>query len=119
MNPQAAQELLNLIMLDDFVARKQALDNWSRKWIATLHVEHIHDGTLPDELVSPHARAILLRSIFNELNKDEVSALFWGKLADNPHSLVCQMHVILQKPRDLDAGADATKKMLDMAKGGK
>jgi len=63
-----------------------------------LHVEHITTERYQTSW-SHRTRAILLRSIFNELNKDEVSALFWGKLADNPHSLVCQMHVILQKPR--------------------
>lgn len=37
---QALEELVELIMLDDFVQRRKALDTWTSRWIATAHVEH-------------------------------------------------------------------------------
>lgn len=43
MTPKAAEEMLSLIMLDDFVARRAALDTWTRRWVATFEVSHVAD----------------------------------------------------------------------------
>lgn len=117
MNPQAAQEILDLIMLDDYVARKQALDDWSRKWIATLYVEATHHNRITQ------TREVLMEQIYTALRANEIHSINFGMPVGangtlDTNLLACEMHVILQKPRDINAGADATKKMLDMAKGG-
>lgn len=100
-------------MLDEFVARRKALDDWSRRWITTLHVEAVHVNHLPARKVQKE----LLTQILNGLVQDEVNVLHWGELIDNPDSLACEMHVIMQEPRDINEGADATRRMLEMAKG--
>lgn len=41
MIAQSRKELLDLLMLDDFVARREALEHWEAKWIATLELVHI------------------------------------------------------------------------------
>lgn len=119
MNPRAAQELLDLIMLDEFVARRKALDDWSRRWVTTMHVEFVPEPAVsvrnPEVLRA--ARRVLLTNILDGLAQDEVHVLHWGHLIKNPNSLACEMHAIMQEPRDIDAGADATRRMLEMAKG--
>jgi hypothetical protein len=114
MNPRAAKELLDVIMLDEFVARRKALDDWSRRWVATMHVEALNVHSLSE---ARGAKKQLLTEILNGLVQDEVNVLHWGPLIGNKNSLACQMHVIMQEPRDIDAGADATRRMLKMAKG--
>ena len=39
MTGKAAEELVDLIMLDDFVARREALRRWEERWMATMHLE--------------------------------------------------------------------------------
>ena len=101
MNRRAAEELLNLIMLDDFVQRRQALDTWSRRWLTTMHVEYTHDGTVPDAIVLSHARKILLRKILDGLSTDAVKVLLYGRLPENFNTIVCEMHCVMQEPREL------------------
>lgn len=119
MNPRAAQELFDLIMLDETVARRKALDDWSRRWITTMHTEFIPEpGTsMREPAVQRAARLVLLTNILDGLVQDEVHVLHWGHLIGNKNSLACEMHAIMQEPRDIDAGADATRRMLEMAKG--
>lgn len=120
MNSSAAKELLDVIMLDEFVARRKALDAWSRRWIATMHVEFVHDGETPKgELPELYreAKKLLLTEIFDGLARDEVHVLHWGRLISNKNSLACEVHFVMQEPRDVNAGADATQRMLEMAKG--
>lgn len=117
MNQVAAQEILDLIMLDDYVARKQALDAWSRKWIATLYVDAPHHGMLAQ------AKIEIMTKIFTALMANELDSINFGMPVGEDGNLdrtrlACEMHVILQKPRDINAGADATKRLLGMAKGG-
>lgn len=122
MNPRAAQEFLDLIMLDDFVERKRAADDWARRWIATMHVEFVHDGTCSESqkpALYKRATSTLLRQIFDMLKDDEVHALNWGCLVNDPNSLAAEMHVILQEPRDINAGESAAQRMKFMAGGGK
>jgi len=101
VNSRAAEELLNLIMLDDFVQRRQTLDTWSRRWITTMHVEYTHDGTAPDAMVIPHAREVLLLKILDGLRADEVKVLLWGKLVGDDNTFACEMHCVMQEPRSL------------------
>lgn len=84
MTPPAAEELLNVIMLDDFVARRKALDTWTQRWIATMEVnmEGINHG---------HTKSSQALAIGSALLQDEVPAVAWG---ERP-----RMHVLLQNPR--------------------
>lgn len=119
MNPRAAKELLDVIMLDEYVARRKALDDWSRRWVATMHTEFIPGpgASMRDPAVAQVARQTLLTNILDGLVQDQVHVLNWGPLIGNKNSLACQMHVIMQEPRDINEGADATRRMLEMAKG--
>lgn len=80
MNPRAAQELLDLIMLDEFVARRKALDDWSRRWVATMHTEFIPGpgASMRDPAVAQVARQTLLTNILDGLVQDQVHVLNWG-----------------------------------------
>lgn len=98
MNQQAAKELMQCMMPEDFVQRRDALNNWSRKWCTTLHVEFTHDGTQPDSVVWPVAKEVLTRKIFEGLMADSVNVMLWGKLVGDDNSFACEMHVIKQKP---------------------
>src|SRR3954469_19100685 len=100
MNPRAAKELLDVIMLDEYVARRKALDDWSRRWIATMHVEALNVHNLSE---AREAKKQLLTEILNGLVQDEVNVLHWGHLISNNNSLACEMHVVMQQPRELDA----------------
>lgn len=104
MNSQAAKELLDLIMLDDYVARKQALDDWSRRWLATMHVEFKWDGSrklAPGALfeIVKSGQEELLRLVLKGLQEDRIHVLHWGKLPDDDNSIVLEMHCVMQKPR--------------------
>lgn len=75
MNVKAAEELVDLIMIDDYVARRKALDTWNRRWIATAEVfgrweqgapveirkAVVNDirGEIFDGLVADHAKVVL------------------------------------------------------------
>lgn len=41
MIAESRKELLELLMLDDFVQRREALDRWEARWVATLELVHI------------------------------------------------------------------------------
>lgn len=130
MNPTAAQELLDLIMLDDFVARKQALDNWSRKWIATCMVEYPVSLSMVRNLEKNYglqyattmAKAAIIGRMLEGIAGDEsVKAMRW-EVSDNEDQgrtrmTRVEMHVVLQEPRDIDAGKKAAQRMRDLASG--
>lgn len=86
MTPPAAEELLNVIMLDDFVARRKALDAWTRRWVVVLEVNMA--GI--DRADTKVAQAMGVGAC---LAQDEVPAVAWGVRP--------RMHVLLQKPREL------------------
>lgn len=96
MTPPAAEELLNVIMLDDFVARRKALDVWTRRWVATMEV--LNNGTS-----GPHgARAEMLNEVAEGLLVDAVGCVEFGKRVGKM-GYALRMHVLLQKPRELCA----------------
>jgi hypothetical protein len=98
VNPTAAEEILNIIMLDDYVQRKQALADWSRRWLTTMHVEMNTEEEIGGG--SGYAvKLVLLRKIWSALIHDEVNVLHWFQA--NPKNLTCEMHCIMQKPRVL------------------
>jgi hypothetical protein len=63
VTPQAAQELLDLIMLEDFVARRKALDAWTRRWIATARVDFIADGQEALKVEAENSRQLIAKHI--------------------------------------------------------
>lgn len=86
MTPQAATELLDVIMLDDFVARRDALDTWIRRWVATMEV-----------LTDAKAwRTVLSLKMVQGLMEDEVHAVQWDA---NGALKGLRMFVLLQEPR--------------------
>lgn len=112
MNPQAAQELLDLIMLDDFVERKKSLDTWSRKWIATMELVQRVDlkRCLDTERtvnggahrLENMARAAIIDRMLVGLMDDAVGATKIEKTDDqekNVRTYTLHMHVVLQRPR--------------------
>src|SRR5882762_1830335 len=131
MNPRAAKEISEIIMLDDFVARKKALDDWSRKWIATCMVEYPVSLSMVRNLEKNYglqyattmAKAAIIGRMLEGIAGDEsVKAMRW-EVSDNEDQgrtrmTRVEMHVVLQEPRGIHAGADATRRLLDMAKGG-
>lgn len=96
MTPPAAEELLNVIMLDDFVARRKALDAWTRRWIATMEVDYVWDGGMSRAIALAIGRRELLKEMARSFAKDEVSALGW---VEDERALLLRLHVLLQKPR--------------------
>jgi len=133
VNPTAAQEFMDLLMLDDYVARKRAGDDWTRKWIATVMLEHPAPRSqilaMERTYGVPHTMNIVKAALINRMlegiafGSGNVKALRWevDNNADQGRTQVTrvEMHVVLQEPRELDAGKDATEKMLEMAKGSK
>jgi hypothetical protein len=125
MNKQAAKELLDLIMLDEFVARREALNLWSRRWIATMYVEAAVDGNaLFGGILDGQATNGILREIFAGLMHDEAHVLNWGNPADEngkprKNVLACEMHCIMQVPKDPGDIDKAAQAMKAMAKGEK
>lgn len=86
MTPQAATELLDVIMLDDFVTRRAALDTWARRWVATMEV-----------LTDAKAwRTVLSLKMVQGLMADEVHAVQWDA---NGALKGLRMFVLLQEPR--------------------
>jgi len=109
VSPQAAKELLDLIMIDEYVARKKALDNWSRRWIATMQLDYEISATLEHAYgarVSQEfdriARQTLISKMTHGLLTNDVPALRWStSLIEGGRSLRVEMHVVLQEPRVL------------------
>lgn len=124
MNHKAAQELLDMVMIDDLVERRAALDTWSRRWVAQLHVEMPYDGLRTPVALSA-ARALLMRKIFKAIMDDSVNATNFGWPAGDDGKpmydvLVAELHVILQEPRTqahTEPVSDAVSRMSAMAKG--
>lgn len=44
MTPQAANELIDVLMLEDLVERRRALDKWVERWTSTLEIVHTADA---------------------------------------------------------------------------
>lgn len=127
MNPTAAKEISDLIMLDDFVARKHALDNWTRKWIATIMLEHpapLHQVRAMEkfhgkEAVASMARVALLERMLTGIVVDNNVKGVRVEVEESAQTRTTrlEMHVVLQEPRELDAGKKAAQRMRDMASG--
>jgi hypothetical protein len=105
MTPKAAEELLNIIMLDDFVARREGLDRWSRRWLATMEVTHVQQlGLIPKGYqgdLDAMARAALTEEILRGLLKNELPAMGWATHEGRTtREVVARMHVVLQEPRE-------------------
>lgn len=108
MNSRAATELMAIVMLDDFVARRDAMNNWSRRWVATVRLSHPASrdvvrvfeerfGGKADEA----ARYALTDKLVRGMVEDQsVAALRWER-AEGEKSIVTtvEMNVILQEPR--------------------
>ena len=104
MSPQAAKELLDLIMLDDYVTRKKALNNWSRRWIATLQLDYTlapsgfayNDSAY--QALENVSREVLIVRMVKGLLANAVPALRWTTSEDGSQTRV-ELHVVLQEPR--------------------
>lgn len=95
MTPPAAEELLSVIMLDDFVARRKALDIWTRRWVATMELKNAG-------LSGRHgAKAAMLNEVAGALLVDVVGCVEFGVDTDTNLGYMMRMHVLLQKPREL------------------
>lgn len=93
MTPPAAEELLNVIMLDDFVARRKALDTWTRRWIATAEIVHDRHAS---QLV---AKVNMLQELLEGLLADEMNVVEFGKVPTGDWAM--RLHTLRQKPREL------------------
>lgn len=110
MNSRAAEELMACMMHDDFVQRRKALDDWSRRWVASVRLSHpaskdavrvfeqMRIGAAEDA-----ARYALTDKLVRGMVEDQsVKALRWERF-ENERSVITtvEMNVILQEPREL------------------
>lgn len=92
MTPPAAEELLNVIMLDDFVDRRKALDTWARRWVATAKIVHSrHSSQL-------EAKVAMFQELLEGLLTDEVNVVEFGKMPTGHWAM--RLHALRQKPRE-------------------
>lgn len=101
MTPQAATELLDVIMLDDLVARRKALDTWTRRWIATMQIFYDMDSEFSTHSYYRQVVKNFLRTEMQKgLEKDEVHALSWKtEEREDFTRTILEMFVLLQEPR--------------------
>lgn len=92
MTPPAAEELLNVIMLDDFVDRRKALDVWTRRWIATAEIVFDRGATQLE------AKTGMLGELMEGLLTDEVRALEFGKVPTGDWCM--RLHTVRIVPRE-------------------
>lgn len=93
MTPPAAEELLNVIMLDDFVDRRKALDAWTRRWIATAEIVHSRHASQLE------AKVYMLQELVEGLLTDAVNVLEFGKVPTGDWAM--RLRTLRQKPREL------------------
>lgn len=104
MTPAAANELRNIIMLEDFVARREALDLWYRRWVATAAVQIKADG--PDSLAVAVNNA--KREIAQGLMSGEVPVFSFTMQKDSalgPQAVRAEIRIAVFRTEPFDTGA--------------
>lgn len=96
MTPQAAQELTDLIMLDDYVARRNGLDAWTKRWVATVHIVTEYDPRkAKSKAFIDVVRESSIERLVTGLDDEAIPVLHW-KVSDVQAAL--SMHVLRQEP---------------------
>lgn len=109
MNTEAANELLNIILRDDYVSRREGLNTWTRRWIATMQISHPVNKDMVEAAeqlfpgrIDELAKQALAQRMAVGLVANEVKAVSFV-IADGEKIRVTsmEMHIILQEPRTL------------------
>lgn len=102
MTPKAAEELLQVVMYDDFVDRRKALDHWTKRWVATLEVESHFSWPLDragafQDVANIALGARIAKGLLegpNALSRERRPAV-------NGHVETTRLAVLLQAPREV------------------
>jgi hypothetical protein len=110
VNPQAAEELLEVIMCDDYVARRRGLDMWMKRWISELVATHpqpkVLDETYGKESLSRMARAALSSDAVDFLLNPSTGAMrLIITEKESVREFHLTLHVVRQEPYDVSTAA--------------
>lgn len=108
MNSSTQKELLDVIMLDEFVARREALLTWAKRWVWTLKCSAAVDSNTRDnnrmekgpEEFDRMEKAAFLDQIFMGVLNASAKVVDVRVEEGFPDTVITtKIHVILQEPR--------------------
>ncbi len=102
--PTWANELIQIIMLDDFVDRRKALDVWVARWVATADVYHpttsemeqLFQATWGDR-AKMSRRAALAEKLVDAFMRNEIGAVGYY---ENEQAVGARLMCLLLNPRE-------------------